>query len=989
VRIAPPPPGASCPCLRAGFLGIVGGALCDFAALGFGAQSIVAPLGSISVVANVVIAPMLLGERPTRRDLYATALIVAGCAVAVSFASHKDHLYMPQELLSMYRRVTFYGYIVPIVVGVIAWLIFIRWIERKRATYGESSPQYRRFAKFHRFSYPALSGIAGAQSVLFAKTCVELVTDAFAGSGAEFLTYVPTYAVLLAMAMTITLQVYWLNCGLSRWDALYIVPVFSSFWILFSVIGGGVFYEEFALFSWFQALLFPIGVCLAIAGVYVLSQREAENASRSRAGSGAPVDDSGWRSATDRLLEADASLIARAKATIKVVRLLFESQYLGLSLAKVPVRLVSALNPRQSRVVQAWSVRSLLSDSTSSRAFRAEDGEEVMPGDLLVEVNGESLLDRWISHTDAIKRITHMARPLRLGFRVLTPAQRRRVLGDKTGGLDTVPEAAVPATPPRGAHEASAATPASGGGIRHELTSASTIRERRRRPLTADPMDPSQVEEAARIGITLASITTEEGLVVRSESPESQPRRGSVSGPLTSGLSRIAGMFTRGKRGASEGEGAALLAGDEGQRPRGGELSPLRSAEEEDDDDESRGEEEGIPLDVDDPDEGILVGWGRGPGFEQRPGPLMHAGYGSSSVAEDASVEEPREGVPESVASLDTTASVFHSVARDYVISIYVADAGSTVSPADQIRTAHHALQNMVMDPMAGIFHMGGLIGPSVIFGRPPREGRRAPPSEHPLAAFVDRIFPNDGGQWRTLDRWLEGIGGDGKHPEARASRLSFDGHTRGVAREAGAHAMGASSLPSNGLHRKVATPASAPSELEERLPSVRATSGYSVGESAARRAAKAHVALAVARAGAAGHAPEAASLPSPGIVHDDQLLTSPIGVEMTPLSHSEAPSKRLRFRRSSNSRLLGQTAPTSAEEGAQAASIVKAWEEAAMGVVGDGDELSYEDLQRAMNRVTVCKRAAGFRQRTRSVDFGLDAAIALSALCESIIHHE
>lgn len=48
------------------------------AALGFGAQSIVGPLGSVTLVSNTVIAPAFLGERITMRDIVATFLITAG-----------------------------------------------------------------------------------------------------------------------------------------------------------------------------------------------------------------------------------------------------------------------------------------------------------------------------------------------------------------------------------------------------------------------------------------------------------------------------------------------------------------------------------------------------------------------------------------------------------------------------------------------------------------------------------------------------------------------------------------------------------------------------------------------------------------------------------------------------------------------------------------------------------------------------------------------
>ena len=77
----------------AGLFMIILGSICDFAALAFGAQSIIAPLGSLTLVANVFFAPCLLGETLTKRDLIATFTIVLGATIAVAFASHKDTIY--------------------------------------------------------------------------------------------------------------------------------------------------------------------------------------------------------------------------------------------------------------------------------------------------------------------------------------------------------------------------------------------------------------------------------------------------------------------------------------------------------------------------------------------------------------------------------------------------------------------------------------------------------------------------------------------------------------------------------------------------------------------------------------------------------------------------------------------------------------------------------------------------------------------------------
>jgi hypothetical protein len=65
----------------------------DFAALGFGAQSIIAPLGSLTLVANIGFARLLLGETITWAQLFATAWVVVGSALCVAFASHSNRVY--------------------------------------------------------------------------------------------------------------------------------------------------------------------------------------------------------------------------------------------------------------------------------------------------------------------------------------------------------------------------------------------------------------------------------------------------------------------------------------------------------------------------------------------------------------------------------------------------------------------------------------------------------------------------------------------------------------------------------------------------------------------------------------------------------------------------------------------------------------------------------------------------------------------------------
>jgi len=115
----------------------------------------------------------------------------------------------------------------------------------------------------HAFLHAAVGGIVGAQSVLFGKTLAELLK-----SPGEALTSYQLYVVLACMCTTLVIQLRYLNIGLRYHDALLIVPIYQTFWVIVSIIAGGIYFQEFQSFSIGQGLVFSTGVFLALVGIY-------------------------------------------------------------------------------------------------------------------------------------------------------------------------------------------------------------------------------------------------------------------------------------------------------------------------------------------------------------------------------------------------------------------------------------------------------------------------------------------------------------------------------------------------------------------------------------------------------------------------------------------------------------------------------------------------------------------------------------------------
>jgi hypothetical protein len=113
----------------------------------------------------------------------------------------------------------------------------------------------------------------GGQSVLFAKSCAEMLKAAFNGDNACFLRF-EGYLITFALIACLLCQIHFLNRGLSYYDALSIVPVYQAYWIISGVLGGVIYFQEIRAFSVEQACVFVLGIATTIFGVVLLSRRK-------------------------------------------------------------------------------------------------------------------------------------------------------------------------------------------------------------------------------------------------------------------------------------------------------------------------------------------------------------------------------------------------------------------------------------------------------------------------------------------------------------------------------------------------------------------------------------------------------------------------------------------------------------------------------------------------------------------------------------------
>ena len=262
---------------RCGLLLIIFGSLFDVAALALGPQSLIAPLGSLTLVSNIACAYCLLRERVSRYDIGATALIVIGSSIAIGWGKKEEVTYSIEALFSYYHQPEFIAYATAVILFCIWCYTQLHDLERLEADEGKESPLYLSQRNRHRFYYPALAGTIGAQSVLFAKCSVELLVNTFGPAHSNMFAEWPSYLVMACMFGSIFMQIHYLNEGLRRFSSTYSIPVFQAFWILVSVVSGLIYYREWKGLDTVSCVMFSIGVCVTISGVVMLSGRDTED----------------------------------------------------------------------------------------------------------------------------------------------------------------------------------------------------------------------------------------------------------------------------------------------------------------------------------------------------------------------------------------------------------------------------------------------------------------------------------------------------------------------------------------------------------------------------------------------------------------------------------------------------------------------------------------------------------------------------------------
>ena len=73
------------------------------------------------------------------------------------------------------------------------------------------------------------------------------------------------------------LQQHFFAASLARFDALYVVPIFTFFFIFVATMAGAAFFSEFDNFDLYGWVFFMLGLFILLIGVKLLSMRDMKS----------------------------------------------------------------------------------------------------------------------------------------------------------------------------------------------------------------------------------------------------------------------------------------------------------------------------------------------------------------------------------------------------------------------------------------------------------------------------------------------------------------------------------------------------------------------------------------------------------------------------------------------------------------------------------------------------------------------------------------
>lgn len=225
----------------------------NFLSYAYAPASLVAPLGAVALLSNVIIAPILLKERFRPSDLGGIFLAIIGAVTVVFSSKQSDATLDPDELLKAILRPEFLAYTCIVIVLVIS------------LAYVSSTSLGDRYILLDL----GVCALLGGFTVLSTKGLSSLLS---LGKPWQLIRVPITYGLLIVLIGTALAQITYLNRALQRFDSREVIPTQFVMFTISAIVGSAILYREFDNMEAHRLINFFFGCLTTFAGVYTLTR---------------------------------------------------------------------------------------------------------------------------------------------------------------------------------------------------------------------------------------------------------------------------------------------------------------------------------------------------------------------------------------------------------------------------------------------------------------------------------------------------------------------------------------------------------------------------------------------------------------------------------------------------------------------------------------------------------------------------------------------
>ncbi|KAF3108352.1 hypothetical protein TWF569_002114 [Orbilia oligospora] len=228
---------------------------------------ILSPLQASGLVFNSICASALLGEPFTLLSLIGTVLVCLGAGLIAIFGTIKEPVHNLDELiLLLYRR----GFLVWLVgQGII--ILFLQCIAQM-SNNSRRSGSSNRWRIIRGTAYGSISGILSADSLLLAKSAVELLIRTVVTGDNQFTSW-PSWIIVISLVAAALFQLFYLHKGLKLCSTSVLYPLVFCVYNIFAISNGLIYYNQAGRLSTLSSSLIALGVFILLSGVLALSWR--------------------------------------------------------------------------------------------------------------------------------------------------------------------------------------------------------------------------------------------------------------------------------------------------------------------------------------------------------------------------------------------------------------------------------------------------------------------------------------------------------------------------------------------------------------------------------------------------------------------------------------------------------------------------------------------------------------------------------------------